>query len=200
MGTTMPPTWLRPRSPAATTSVISSEIPMINPVATGRLSGAMPWISSARRLESRGRRRLARGSASSPPRSSFGARLRTRWPQYGHSVTYGLTSDPQFLQTTKRSGWDTDLQSTRLEVLIPRYVHGLRDGGREDLAHDLAEIVVRLEDDDLAGGAVAAVEELLEALEVVDRAQVLRMRPQAVHQAAGEGSRVHAVHLRQVDE
>jgi hypothetical protein len=25
-------------------------------------------------------------------------------PQYGHSVMYGLTSDPQFLQTTNRSG------------------------------------------------------------------------------------------------
>ena len=35
--------------------------------------------------------------------SSFGARLRTRWPQYGHSVTYMLTSEPQFLQTTNSS-------------------------------------------------------------------------------------------------
>ena len=54
----------------------------------------------------RQRRRLgALGAASArgPPRSIFGARLRTRCPQYGHSVTYGLTSDPQFLQTTKRS-------------------------------------------------------------------------------------------------
>jgi hypothetical protein len=25
-------------------------------------------------------------------------------PQYGHSVTYGLTSDPQLLQTTLNSG------------------------------------------------------------------------------------------------
>jgi hypothetical protein len=29
--------------------------------------------------------------------------LRTRWPQYGHSVTYMLTSEPQFLQTTNSS-------------------------------------------------------------------------------------------------
>jgi hypothetical protein len=50
--------------------------------------------------------RFARfGFGSSSPRSIFGARFLTRWPQYGHSVTYGLTSDPQFLQTTKRSGW-----------------------------------------------------------------------------------------------
>ena len=39
-------------------------------------------------------------------RSIFGARLRSRVPQYGHSVTYGLTSAWQFLHTTKRSGWD----------------------------------------------------------------------------------------------
>ena len=37
-------------------------------------------------------------------RSIFGARLRSRVPQYGHSVMYGDTSEPQLLQTTKRSG------------------------------------------------------------------------------------------------
>ena len=72
---------------------------------TGRVSGAIPSISAVRKRDSRGLRRCrTRGAASSPLRSSLGARLRTRWPQYGHSVTYGLTSDPQFLQTTKRSG------------------------------------------------------------------------------------------------
>jgi hypothetical protein len=30
--------------------------------------------------------------------------LRNRVPQYGHSVMYGDTSEPQLLQTTKRSG------------------------------------------------------------------------------------------------
>jgi hypothetical protein len=39
-----------------------------------------------------------------PERSIFGARLRSRWPQYGHSVMYGDTSELQFLQMTKRSG------------------------------------------------------------------------------------------------
>jgi hypothetical protein len=34
---------------------------------------------------------------------SFGARLRSRVPQYGHSVTYGLTSEPHCLHTTNRS-------------------------------------------------------------------------------------------------
>jgi hypothetical protein len=33
----------------------------------------------------------------------LGARLRRRCPQYGHSVMYGLTSDPHCLQTTNRS-------------------------------------------------------------------------------------------------
>jgi pimeloyl-ACP methyl ester carboxylesterase len=47
------------------------------------------------------------------PRSIFGARLRTRWPQYGHSVTYGETSEAQFLQTTKRSGSLTYNEDTR---------------------------------------------------------------------------------------
>src|SRR3954468_7344672 len=44
------------------------------------------------------------GSETVPSRSIFGARLRRRVPQYGHSVMYGLTSEPQFLQTTERSG------------------------------------------------------------------------------------------------
>src|SRR3954468_15135498 len=44
------------------------------------------------------------GSETVPSRSIFGARLRSRVPQYGHSVMYGLTSCPQFLHTTKRSG------------------------------------------------------------------------------------------------
>ena len=34
---------------------------------------------------------------------NFGARLRNRVPQYGHSVTYGLTSEPHCLHTTNRS-------------------------------------------------------------------------------------------------
>ena len=65
----------------------------------------MPGISPGRRRPSVGRRRRAAfGSFGTPPRSSFGARLRSRVPQYGHSVMYGETSDPHFLQTTNRSG------------------------------------------------------------------------------------------------
>src|SRR3954447_18282406 len=60
---------------------------------------------SRRSAERRRRRsrRVSRGASSSPRRSSFGARLRSRVPQYGHSVTYGLTSEPQLLQTTLSS-------------------------------------------------------------------------------------------------
>src|SRR5215210_8604824 len=68
----------------------------------------MPGISPGRRRPSLGRSRRGRGSrrgrrGGAPARSSFGARLRRRVPQYGHSVTNALTSDPQLLQTTNRS-------------------------------------------------------------------------------------------------
>src|SRR5688572_28312378 len=63
----------------------------------------MPGISPARSGPSRGREGRF-GGLGVPPRSSFGARLRRRVPQYGHSVMYGDTSEPQLLQTTKRSG------------------------------------------------------------------------------------------------
>src|SRR6266550_6886738 len=49
-------------------------------------------------------RRDSRGVISSPRSSSFGARFLSRVPQYGHSVTYGLTSSPQVRQTTLNSG------------------------------------------------------------------------------------------------
>src|SRR5688500_18278446 len=61
----------------------------------------MPGISPERSGPSRGRGFFC---AFGPPRSSFGGRLRSRVPQYGHSVMYGDTSEPQLLQTTKRSG------------------------------------------------------------------------------------------------
>ena len=67
------------------------------------VSGAIPGISSDGAGGAGTAARAGAGPRTPPPRSSFGARLRTRWPQYGHSVTYGLTSEPQFLQTTKSS-------------------------------------------------------------------------------------------------
>src|SRR4051812_29187592 len=73
-------------------------------VAYGRRSARMPGISPGFRRGRVRRRRGGLGSRPTPPRSIFGARLRSRVPQYGHSVMYGDTSDPHFLQTTKRSG------------------------------------------------------------------------------------------------
>src|SRR3954469_9435136 len=73
-------------------------------VAYGRRSARMPGISPGFRRLSDGRRRGGLGGFGVPPRSSFGARLRSRLPQYGHSVMYGDTSRPQLRQTTKRSG------------------------------------------------------------------------------------------------
>ena len=103
------------------------------------------------------RRRRPRGAARpSPPRSIFGARLRTRCPQYGHSVTYGLTSDPQFLQTTKRSGSLTDSEDTPAGGDAESAGSARAVGLLDDLAHDLAQVVVGLVDDELARGAVAA--------------------------------------------
>src|SRR3954465_1406987 len=112
----------------------------------------MPAIASARSRGSFRVRRRRRLEGSPVERSIFGARLRTRCPQYGHSVTYGLTSEEQFLQTTKRSG---SLTRTRIPVRKSRL--GGLDGGRgvDDLAHDLAEVVVGLVDHQLAGGARA---------------------------------------------
>src|SRR3954466_9788717 len=114
----------------------------------------MPGISPRRIFGSERWRRWRLGSSS--PRSIFGARLRTRWPQYGHSVTYGLTSDPQFLQTTKRSGW----------LMEPRIV-ALQSGLFDDLGHDLAQVVVGLVDHHLPGAAVAVVEDVVDAVQIV---------------------------------
>src|SRR5437588_7188008 len=74
-------------------------------VAYGCDSARIPGISPRRRRGSAGAGgRLRRRSVTRPSRSILGARLRSLLPQYGHSVMYGLTSDPQLLQTTNSSG------------------------------------------------------------------------------------------------
>ena len=125
----MPPRSKLLSFPVEVTSVASRAATIRTPVTYGRVSGAMPGISSRRSRLSVGcfgredlplerrRRPRARGSPDGVPRSIFGARLRTRCPQYGHSVTYGLTSELQFLQTTKRSG---SLTETRIPAHDPR--------------------------------------------------------------------------------
>ncbi len=85
-----------PTIPASTSAI----------VAYGRESARMPGISSrrSRGSDGAGGRAGAASRPTRPSRSIFGARLRSRLPQYGHSVMYGLTSDPQLLQITNRSG------------------------------------------------------------------------------------------------
>src|SRR3954465_9013269 len=92
---------------------------------------------------SRSRRRWRRGLGSEivPSRSIFGARLRSRVPQYGHSVMYGDTSAPQFLQTTKRSG---PLAMGPIDSTV-----ALGACGFDDLRHHFAEVVIGLVDDHL---------------------------------------------------
>src|SRR3954469_23566867 len=174
-------------------------------VAHGRVtpSALRPGISPGRRRPSRGprgvvvrarrpraRRRGWRGVPAS--RSIFGARLRTRWPQYGHSVTYGLTSDPQFLQTTKRSA--------PRAIALEFDDTGLRSRGRHDLGHDLAQVVVGLVDDDLARGAVAAGQEILDPVQRAVRAEVLGVLAQAIEEPARQLLGLDALAGRQVDE
>ena len=99
----------RPRGgtpPASQASDASSDASTSATVANGRESARMPGISPGRSAPRGAGAWRAQAAGDDPPRrvSSFGARLRSRVPQYGHSVTYGLTSEPQLLQTTKRSG------------------------------------------------------------------------------------------------
>src|ERR687896_2001139 len=103
----------------------------------------MPGISPGFRRPSVGRRRRdAFGSFGTPPRSSFGARLRSRVPQYGHSVMYGDTSEPHFLQTTKRSG----------PLAISPSILRARIGRFDDLLQDFPVVVVGLVHDALSLG------------------------------------------------
>src|SRR3954447_5206768 len=74
---------------------------------------------------------LGFGSETVPSRSIFGARLRSRVPQYGHSVMYGLTSCPQFLHTTKRSG--------ELAIRLPMIGRGGAGLGRGEAGGAAAE-------------------------------------------------------------
>src|SRR5215213_6882380 len=118
----------------------------------------MPGISPARSGPRRGR--ALRGALGVPPRSSFGARLRSRVPQYGHSVMYGDTSEPQLLQTTNRSGplaMGSRFYAPAASLRRPPSRTGRRG---DDLAHDLDEVAVGLVDDLLAMRAAAAVHQV----------------------------------------
>src|SRR3712207_2191647 len=129
----------------------------------------MPGISPGRSRLSDGRLRGGLGGFGVPPRSSFGARLRSRLPQYGHSVMYGDTSRPQLRHTTKRSG---PLAIGLLSLIGP--------SGRDDLFKQLRPVVVGLVDDPLALGARAALEQVGDALQLPRAAEVLRVLAQPV--------------------
>src|SRR3954454_23196946 len=108
----------KPKSDSVTSAIVATGRPVASP--------RMPGISPERRRPRRGglggrvrRAALGLGSDRVPSRSIFGARLRSRVPQYGHSVMYGLTSDPHFLQTTKRSGDAMDAPMIRPGSLPP---------------------------------------------------------------------------------
>src|SRR5215213_5906532 len=157
--------------PARASSVTTTETTISAIVPYGRRSGRIPGISSRRSGASRGRARLGGFGA---PRSSLGARLRSRVPQYGHSVMYGDTSEPQLLQTTNRSG--PLAMGSRFyapAASLRRPPSGTRRRGH-DLAHDLGEVAVGLVDDLLAMRAAAAIDEVAYRLELGRRSEVLR--------------------------
>src|SRR3954470_9602354 len=174
-----------------------SDRAMIAIVAQGRPpSGGAETPGMRRPRDGRGRRvpRERRGLVSEivPSRSIFGARLRNRVPQYGHSVMYGDTSAPQFLQTTKRSG---PLAMGPIDSTVA-------SGARrfDDLGHDLAQVVVGLVDDDLALGAAALGQQILDAGEVARGPDLLGVLAQAVQQPARQVLGRDPVARRQVDE
>src|SRR3954469_7959397 len=159
-------------------------------VAYGRRSARTPGISPGRSRLSFGRSRR-REPFGTPPFSSFGARLRRRVPQYGHSVMYGDTSELHFLQTTKSSGPLDTPPSLRRQLL--------RYGRFCDLVHDLVEIVVRLVDDRLPVSAVALLQDVVDPGKLRLGSELLRVRAQTVEGAAGEVARRHAVVAREID-
>src|SRR5690349_5440876 len=113
---------------------------------------------------------------------------------------YGDTSEPQLLQTTKRSGplAMSPTHSTRRAGAARRLVgpgrgpaargsagraprrRGLRRRGVDDLAHDLGVVAVRLEHHALPVRPAAALDQVDHALELRLGPEVLRVLAQAV--------------------
>src|SRR5947209_14776673 len=136
---------------------------------------------------------------------------------------YGLTSAPQLLQMTKRSGFPVLIG---LAIVIPRgypartarmavaagpicpgaYATGaansgrLRRGGGHDLGHQLVQIVIGLKHDHLAGGAVAPVDQVLDALEVGVGPQVLAVLSNPVKQPPDQGTALDAFGAGQIHQ
>src|SRR5439155_23856856 len=85
-----------------------------------------------------------------------------------------------------------------LRYAAPRL--GLARGRGHDLRHDLAEVVVGLVDHDLARCAVAAVDEVPDALELGRGAEVLGMTMEAVQEPLGQRASADALGAGQVDD
>src|SRR3954447_16511651 len=123
--------------------------------------------SAARRR--RRSRRLSWASRPSPRRSSFGARLRKRVPQYGHSVTYGLTSDPQLLQTTLSS-----VSLTPARISAGSSGRGLRVRSLDDLRRQSPQVLaVVVGESDLAVRARAVRQQVLDPVELRAAAELV---------------------------
>src|SRR5688572_9954599 len=85
-------------------------------------------------------------------------------------------------------------------ALLAGGLRRLGHGCVEYLPHHLAQVVVRLVHDDLARGAIATVEDLLEAVEIALGAKLLGVRPQPLHEPARQLGDRHPLLVRQVDE
>src|SRR3954468_22836733 len=73
-------------------------------------------------------------------------------------------------------------------------------GGVQDRPHELLQVTVSLPLGELAVCAGAALDHLLYPVELTLRAEVLRVRAQALGQGAGKVGRPDARRLRQVDQ
>src|SRR5687768_8068828 len=171
-------------------------------VASGLVPSSSPRIPElpkpARRSSVRSRRSASRRSfrsrrpsrtlISSPSRSRRGARFLSRVPQYGHSVTYGLTSEPQLRQMTLSSG-----------PAILAFEDKAWSGDHET-ANDVLEVPRPLPGGELVAGPGALPEDLPDGFQVVGAAELHRVARKLLEQALGELGRRHVVACVEVDE
>src|SRR3954466_984355 len=113
---------------------------------------------------------------------------------------YGDTSELHFLQTTKSSGPLATQAILRAVQGPARTWRLLGQRGRRDLPHDLVQVVVRLVHDLLARRAVAALDQVDDALQLGGRAEILRVLGEPVVDAPREHLGRHALEAGEVDE
>src|SRR6188472_4785278 len=98
----------------------------------------------------------------------------------------------------------TRFYGRRARPVPVRSGHGYSDrsgaGRLDDLGHHLAQVAVGLEDHELTRRAVAALEQVLDRLELGRRAEVAGVVGQPVEHPAHERLRGHALAGREVDE